>query len=380
MRPQQAALLAVLAAQPILGLEQATLRQHVDENHAQVDGPGVNILTKMADLVSLGEQVCITLNEYYQIGDFSETMGLVNAVMNFAQQHSQKVTFVMPEIIPPARKTGDDFRFIFGEPALDSARWNTMYTATCPFQSDNENVNTTTCSMDDLTTFQNTVYLRSRIGPECTSVIMVSSSIFAAYDYTSTGPMLSEMYRQRRGDYFASTELHFPITAALHLRVGEGEGTGFLADVSSNELQGIMSGLLSMLDPKCLKVELHSDVAQSNANMEAMVAPWKSQHFDDVQVRGLSTKANEAFDSMAAATILIGGASGLARLAAVVGKARMKIFVDDSAPTSHPIGFLSDVTTVKRSMINQPGAVQEVIMNSMRVRELKDQCNAWLSK
>lgn len=339
---------------------------------------GVPILKKIEELRSLDKQVCLSVDESSQLGRLPETMGIVNSVMDFALQHN--VQFAMPEIRPPSRDAIDDFRFMFGKPEIANTRWSTMYIATCPFlPAEDDSELAGRCPINETLVYQNTVYLQPREGPPCNAYVMVSSLIDGVYDYSRTSPVLAELYRSRQsalGKWSPSSDLQFPVALAMHIRVESLDAKG----VHWIKFEQIPRAFASLIDPKCLKIELHTNADKTHTAVLGLATAWHGAYVNAVDILDNSTKETNAFDGMASASILIGGPSGFSRLAGAVGRAMVKVFVDDPDDEStHPIKALGGVMTFSHDELNHD-AVMLALAENTNMTKIVEACNVWLGK
>lgn len=261
-------------------------------------------------------------------------------------------------------------------------RWTNMYIATCPLSPADDCGLPVRCSINETVVYQNTVYLQSRCGPPCHEFVMVSSLVDPDFDYSVTGPLLSELYWRRRhqsklGNSTASSELQFPITTVVHLSKGDATkansstGTTGLLENEQVDFNPIITALVDLVDPQCLKVELHTSAQLNSTFVQGVVTSWKNNNVNEVEVFDNSCQESEAFDRMASADILIGDASGFSRLAGVLGKASVSIFVDPELGDTRGVG---GVFTHGKS---GQAAVEPDLAN---ISKVIDGCNAWLGK
>lgn len=368
----QRVLVAAVLAQPGM----ATM-QHVQSQ--LVAGGVVNIDTAIEALKSEGKVVCLTLDAHFELGGLANTLGIVNTVLDFALRHD--LHWFLPEIRPPAHETGDAFRYMFGKPERCDARKIPYYIVTCPFQflerSGPRELPQGHCALDDTQVHQNTRYSFSRCQPNCTSVLAVSSIIDWVFNYSTTGPILADKYWKRRASLGenVSDELHFPLATAVHLRLGDVAGSGSSKEFNAGSFEKFSSALTSMIDPKCLKVDLHTDSNETDDVVQQEKASWISKGVAEVQIYDVTTEEIESFNRMSSADILIGGASGFSRLSAVLGRASVKLFANDYS-NSHPIEGMRGVTTVPWEY-EQSDVVSGLAMNR-QMNTVIAACKAWL--
>lgn len=346
----------------------------VANNAIAVDGAITSLKSKYGS-------VCSTMDVHYLVGGIGNSMAIVNVAMDFALRNG--LQWIMPEIRPPAHKTGDDFRFLFGEPKLCPPRLIPLYLAACPFVSDPTALPNDVpgmCDVSELFVYRNTQIALPNCDATCSAMVMISSVVgWGGFDYSRTGAVLTQMYWQglSQSNISASSELQFPITTAVHVRLGDVEGSGSSKEAKPDELSLIAEGLTSVLNPACIKVEMHTDGETADPTVQKVKEMWNRAGVAAVDVFDINTKEIDTFHRMTTSTILIGGASGFVRLAAIVGNPAIKIFVNDP-DDSHSIAFLDGVTGFDPMF--EASAVVPALQKNDVLQKASEACNTWLKK
>lgn len=214
----------------------------------------------------------------------------------------------------------------------------------------------------------------------CDALVVQGQSAWH-FDYSRTGPMLSAKYwaeqANRNNAHFPPD---FPMATVMHIRLGDVEfhpGPGKFVD---GQTLATMVGAFvsaSKMNPSCLNVTLVTDGKRDNEHVLAVQAAWSDSGVQSIHVSDIDEPVDKAFDDMTHASILLGGPSGFPRLAAVLGRAQVKVFLNGK-DESHPIWYLDGATELP--LESGRTEMQDHIMSNSALMNAAFACEEWLRR